>query len=51
MAESASKMELSDEDVHVALTYDNLDAVSTMNRVRSPKAGAIVLFAGSFDPI
>lgn len=30
----------------VALTYDILDAKSVMDRVRSPKCGAIVLFAG-----
>jgi molybdopterin synthase catalytic subunit len=50
MAESNSKMELGEENVHVALTYDHLDAISTMNRVRSPKAGAIVLFAGDLFP-
>jgi molybdopterin synthase catalytic subunit len=46
MTDSSSKMELEDEAVHVALTYDHLDVVPIMNRVRSPKAGAIVLFAG-----
>jgi molybdopterin synthase catalytic subunit len=46
MAETSSKMELSEEAIHVELTYDHLDAVSIMNKVRSPKAGAIVLFAG-----
>lgn len=30
----------------MALTHDHLDAKSMMDRVRSPKAGAIVLFAG-----
>ena len=46
MAASGSTMQLSEEAIHVELTYDHLDADSIMNRVRSPKAGAIVLFAG-----
>jgi hypothetical protein len=33
-------------NIHVALTYEPLDAASHMARVRSPKAGAVVLFAG-----
>ena len=37
--------ELSEEDCYVALTHDHLDAKSVMDRVRSPKAGTIVLFA------
>ncbi|CAL3968181.1 unnamed protein product [Diplocarpon coronariae] len=36
-----------EDGCYVALTYDHLDARSTMDRVRSPKAGAIVLFAGT----
>jgi len=32
--------------VYVSLTYDNLDASKAMARVKSPKAGAVVLFAG-----
>lgn len=40
--------ELQEEECFVALTYENLDAKSTIDRVRSPKAGAIVLFAGTF---
>ncbi len=40
--------ELSEGDCYVALTYDDLDALAIMNRVRSPKAGATVLFAGHF---
>ena len=35
-----------EEGIFVALTHDTLDAVTIMNKVRSPKAGAIVLFAG-----
>jgi molybdopterin synthase catalytic subunit len=38
--------ELSEENCYVALTHDYLDTKSMMDRVRSPKAGAIVLFAG-----
>jgi len=38
--------ELTEEGCYVSLTRDHLDAVQTMNRVRSPEAGAIVLFAG-----
>jgi hypothetical protein len=37
---------LSEEDVYVSLTYDELNAKSMMDRVKSPKAGAVVLFAG-----
>jgi molybdopterin synthase catalytic subunit len=36
-----------EDGVFVALTHDTLDAVAIMNKVRSPKAGAIVLFAGT----
>jgi hypothetical protein len=38
--------ELEDGTCYVALTHDHLDAKLMMDRVRSPKAGAIVLFAG-----
>lgn len=34
------------EGVAVSLTYSELDIVSVVARVKSPKAGAIVLFAG-----
>lgn len=44
-----SIQELSEEQCYVALTYDHLDAKAIMDRVRSPKAGAIVLFAGMFS--
>ncbi|TKA23913.1 hypothetical protein B0A50_06418 [Salinomyces thailandicus] len=37
---------LSDTNVFVSLTYDELDASKAMARVKSPKAGAVVLFAG-----
>jgi molybdopterin synthase catalytic subunit len=36
-----------EDGVFVALTHDTLDAGAIMNKVRSPKAGAIVLFAGT----
>ncbi|KAF5544295.1 molybdopterin synthase catalytic subunit [Fusarium mexicanum] len=39
--------ELSEQDCYVALTHDHLDAQAIMDRVRSPSAGAIVLFAGT----
>lgn len=37
---------LNSESVYVSLTYDPLDATAAMTRVKSPKAGAVVLFAG-----
>ncbi len=37
---------LEDEGCYVALTNASLSAQSIMDRVRSPSAGAIVLFAG-----
>lgn len=39
-------MLLEEENIHVELTYSHLDVTSIINRVKSPKAGAIVLFAG-----
>ena len=33
--------------VYVSLTYDELNAKTTMDRVKSPKAGAVVLFSGT----
>lgn len=33
-------------NTHVTLTHSPLDLNQTINHVRSPKAGAIVLFAG-----
>ncbi|KAF4962202.1 hypothetical protein FSARC_9717 [Fusarium sarcochroum] len=39
--------ELTEQDCHVALTHDHLNAEAIMDRVRSPSAGAIVLFAGT----
>ena len=37
---------LSEQGVYVSLTYDELNAKSMVDRVKSPKAGAVVLFAG-----
>lgn len=34
------------DNVHVELTYEPLNITATLDRVRSPKAGALVLFAG-----
>ncbi|KAI1025621.1 hypothetical protein LB503_006790 [Fusarium chuoi] len=39
--------ELSEQNCYVALTHDHLNAQAIMDRVRSPSAGAIVLFAGT----
>ena len=39
--------ELLEENCYVALTHEILDPKAVMDRVRSPKAGAIVLFAGT----
>ena len=42
--------ELQEDNCYVALTHDHLDYTSMVDRVRSPKAGAIVLFAGKVNP-
>ena len=39
---------IKENGVSVALTNGLLDALAVMNEVRSPKAGAIVLFAGQY---
>ncbi|KAI1186919.1 Molybdopterin biosynthesis MoaE [Nemania serpens] len=39
--------EISEDGCYVALTYEHLQVQETMDRVRSPQAGAIVLFAGT----
>ena len=41
--------ELKDEGCYVALTNDLLNIQEVMDRVRSPAAGAIVVFAGMFN--
>ncbi len=38
--------EISEEGCYVALTYEHLQVQDIIDRVRSPRAGAIVLFAG-----
>ncbi|EGR52518.1 uncharacterized protein TRIREDRAFT_54508 [Trichoderma reesei QM6a] len=38
---------LSEQGCYVALTHDHLDLQQAIDRVRSPAAGAIVLFAGT----
>ena len=40
---------IKEEGVSVALTHGLLDARAVMNEVRSPKAGAVVLFAGRYQ--
>jgi hypothetical protein len=40
---------LAEQDIYVSLTYDELNAKSIMDRVKSPKAGAVVLFAGKLS--
>jgi len=45
--ETAAKMLLEEENLHVELTYSHLNATEIMNRVKSHKAGAVVLFAGT----
>ena len=37
---------LEEENIHVELTPEPLSVTQIMNRVKSPKAGAVVLFAG-----
>lgn len=40
---------ISEDGCYVALTQDHLNAQQVIDQVRSPAAGAIVLFAGMFD--
>lgn len=37
---------LQEPNIHVSLTHEPLDAMKSISRVKSPKAGAVVLFAG-----
>jgi molybdopterin synthase catalytic subunit len=39
-------LEIQEKGCYVALTHDSLDVKAVVDRVRDPKAGAIVLFAG-----
>lgn len=43
----AAPQELTSGNCHVALTHDLLSPTAIMDKVRSPKAGAIILFAGT----
>lgn len=38
--------EMSEQSCYVGLTYDHLNIQEAMDKVRSPMAGAIVIFAG-----
>jgi len=44
--ETEIQLELTADGCYVALTHHPLDVKAIMDRVRSPEAGAIVLFAG-----
>ncbi len=48
MPASAQDGSLTGDGFYVALTEQPLDVAALMQRVRSPKAGANVLFAGRF---
>ena len=50
MSEYPEPQSLEEQGVYVELTNNLLDPLSIMNRVRSPQAGAIVLFAGMLSP-
>lgn len=41
---------LCEDNIYVSVTYDPLDASTSMARVKSPKAGAVALFAGTRTP-
>jgi molybdopterin synthase catalytic subunit len=41
--------ELQEDECYVALTHEPLDIKKITDQVRSPKAGAIVVFAGGSD--
>lgn len=47
MSESEEPWEISEEDCYVALTNDHLNYQQVIDKVRSPAAGAIVVFAGT----
>ncbi|CAM1501768.1 Fc.00g037520.m01.CDS01 [Cosmosporella sp. VM-42] len=50
--EKEEAWQLSDDGCYVALSRDHLNVQQVMDLVRSPSAGAIVLFAGKhFDPL
>jgi molybdopterin synthase catalytic subunit len=43
--------ELQENECYVGLTHDHLNVQNVMDRVRSPEAGAIVLFAGKHPSV
>jgi molybdopterin synthase catalytic subunit len=45
-AEPTTDWELQEDGCYAGLTKDDIDITATMDRVRSPQAGAMVLFAG-----
>lgn len=45
--DNPSTTSLSEPGIYVALTHSSLDAGAVMDKVRSPGAGAVVLFAGT----
>lgn len=47
MSDTSGSQELRDGDALVSLTNSELDVASTVSSVKSPKAGAVVLFAGT----
>jgi hypothetical protein len=47
---TSSPTKLEEESIHVEITYDHLNINSIISQVKSPKAGAIVLFAGELFP-
>ncbi|KAL8938485.1 MAG: hypothetical protein Q9216_003875 [Gyalolechia sp. 2 TL-2023] len=47
MSGDTDSQELREGDVSVSLTTSFLDVASAVSRVKSPKAGAVVLFAGT----
>lgn len=44
----STKQSLEDEGISVSLIHDTLDVSTILTSVKSPKAGAIVLFAGTY---
>jgi molybdopterin synthase catalytic subunit len=46
MAQQDTPAFVEEEGIHVGITHEYLDVMTSMNKVKSPKAGAIVLFAG-----
>ncbi|KAL8816337.1 MAG: hypothetical protein Q9223_004636 [Gallowayella weberi] len=47
MSQQSSFQQLQDDAISVALTHSALDIPSVLDSVKSPKAGAVVLFAGT----